>query len=268
MSLCANIVAVKMRWKQTGILRLPECGLHVPQSRPLLAFSGGGIFFFWQLGAVEALREVFDLRCFELCGASAGAFAALFAATGVTPETALETSNRLAAEMQVHRQTCGLVGIWGKMLRVWLDRLLPQNAVSLCDGRLTVVAVSVRPLLAVHYLNDMQTRDELLDATLASAHLPFLLDGSFSAQYKDLLLFDGLKLCEKSIFLRPDVRRPVIVINPVDDPWVAQNKTFIDIRTRSHQEVTEMFHRGKQWVSEQLKSQEILSAFSECAALR
>ena len=34
--------------------------------RPLLAFCGGGIFFFWQVGAVLALQERISLRDCDL----------------------------------------------------------------------------------------------------------------------------------------------------------------------------------------------------------
>ena len=40
--------------------------------RPRIVFPGGGIFFWWQAGAVKALQEFYDLDAYDFAGASAG----------------------------------------------------------------------------------------------------------------------------------------------------------------------------------------------------
>jgi predicted acylesterase/phospholipase RssA len=54
------------------------------ESPPHLVFPGGGIFFYWQAGAVSYLREQgYNLTAVTAAGASAGALTATLAATGV-----------------------------------------------------------------------------------------------------------------------------------------------------------------------------------------
>lgn len=37
----------------------------------------------------------------------------------------------------------GVAGIWGAIIRRWLDDLLPPNAVQLCSGRVRLVVTEV-----------------------------------------------------------------------------------------------------------------------------
>ena len=66
-------------------MRLPPAGL---------VFPGGGIFFWWQAGAVSALSRRLDLAKVPSAGASAGALAATLAACDCDMDTALESALR------------------------------------------------------------------------------------------------------------------------------------------------------------------------------
>ena len=61
-----------------------------------LVFPGGGIFFWWQAGAITSLSKRIDLSTVPCCGASAGS------ATIETPDAPLQ-SCRLAAPLQISR---------------------------------------------------------------------------------------------------------------------------------------------------------------------
>lgn len=56
-------------------------------------------------------------------------------------------------------------------------------AVYLCRGRLKLVVTDVRSL-QLSYIDDFATKEELIDANLASAHIPFFLDGRPFASYR------------------------------------------------------------------------------------
>lgn len=51
------------------------------EDAPTIAFPGGGIYFYWQIGAIHFLKNHYDLSKARLVGASAGALTA--ALTGV-----------------------------------------------------------------------------------------------------------------------------------------------------------------------------------------
>jgi hypothetical protein len=159
---------------------------------PLLSGSGGGIFYFWQLGVVKYLAERYDLTDPRLAflGASAGSLLVVLAACGVPADDALAGAHRLALEHGIFDRPLGVAGIWGAIIRRWLDDLLPPNAVQLCSGRVRLVVTEV-PSFRQVYLDDFQSRDDLLDAALASSHIPFLLDWQPTARAAGKRFIDG-----------------------------------------------------------------------------
>ena len=104
-----------------------------------MSFSGGGIYFFWQLGAVKYLREHYDLTKVPMAGASSGSLVACLSACGVCPDRTFETAYQLSLDYDIWNRKLGLVGIWGSLIREWLDKLLPDNAHELATGRLHVI---------------------------------------------------------------------------------------------------------------------------------
>ena len=96
-----------------------------------LIFPGGGIFFYWQAGAVTFLRENgYDLQSTIMTGASAGALTATLTATGVDFYRAMEMALDLAAGGGVWDRSAGLQGVWGEMIYQWLHDLVPESAVE------------------------------------------------------------------------------------------------------------------------------------------
>lgn len=74
-----------------------------------------------------------------MAGASSGALVACLAACNVDPELVFEEAYKLAIDNDVWNRKFGLLGIWGGLIREWLDRLLPDNAHELCSHRLHVI---------------------------------------------------------------------------------------------------------------------------------
>ena len=93
---------------------------------------------------MKYLSQVYDLSEVQFRGASAGALNSTLAACGVTPDAALATAYELALEYQVFERPLGLVGVWGGLVRAWLDALLPADAHVRCSGRVKVVVTQVR----------------------------------------------------------------------------------------------------------------------------
>lgn len=114
--------------------------VHCAGKPPLfVSFAGGGLYFFWQLGAVKFLREHYDITNVPMAGASSGSLIACLAACGVDPEVTLEAAHALSLKADIWNRKLGVIGIWGKLIRGWLDDLLPDDAHLMVSGRLHVI---------------------------------------------------------------------------------------------------------------------------------
>ena len=52
--------------------------------------------------------------------------------------------DRLAAEYSIWSRPQGLMGVWGGIIRQWLEELLPHNAAELCRCRVSVSVTYLR----------------------------------------------------------------------------------------------------------------------------
>ena len=151
-------------------------------SRPLVCFPGGGTFFWWELGAVSALADEYDLSGMQLSGYSAGAVAAVFGLCGVDPDKAYRIAFILAENAGVFRNPLGLAFTWGKLIDAWLRACLPDDAASSCDGAAAVVLTTFTPWPRVASVSSFADRERLIACLMASTHIPFFMDGHFARQ--------------------------------------------------------------------------------------
>lgn len=165
---------------------------------PLLAFTGGGIFWFWQAGFVSALREL-DLSACSLSGVSAGALTAVLAASGADLEAAVERAHGLSVDAGVYRRG-SLAGIWGPLVERWLSELTPPDLAARCTGRVTLLQLAVWPPWAAGAFSVATFADKqaVLDSALASAHVPLFLDGRFTRPLRGRLCVDGSAMGPRS----------------------------------------------------------------------
>jgi hypothetical protein len=63
----------------------------------------------------------------------------------------------------VFSRPTGLAGVWGTLIRRWLDELLPGDAAELCAGRVRLVATEF-PSMQLRYLEEFDSRGDLIDA--------------------------------------------------------------------------------------------------------
>lgn len=77
----------------------------------------------------------------------------------------------------------GLYGVWGSMIREWLERLLPEDAAQKCSGRVEV-AMTALPSLKQTTASHFTSKEDVLEACLASAYVPFFLDGKLATSYR------------------------------------------------------------------------------------
>jgi len=238
-----------------------------PAHAPGLAFPGGGIFFWWQAGAVTALSRRYRLGEMPCVGASAGALTASLAACDVDMNEALDVAVRLAEERGLWtRGAWGLYGIWGPMVHDWLDELLPPDAADVTRGRLHIVIKRAprleRPWLEPLVVRDFTSKSDLIDANLASAHVPLFLNGRLTAHFRGMRCVDG------SLSLRPSSSRRRVVlphgaslvrIEPREDERMRDKyrKREDFLRLTSRAGVEEMMAWGEAYVDEMARNGEL-----------
>lgn len=220
------------------------------EEQPLVACGGGGVFFFWQLGAAKAVLEVRNLKRRQAltsrietdakegservgigemssgnvrvggqnsdcpavastvadagsgsaagpstsgapadlgraegvvwAGSSAGALCAVLAVCGVCPKDAVKVANSLADSAGVYERPLGLAGVWGSLIREWLDTLLPQDAAERCSSSVSIHITlwrGWRKGVGIERVSHFKDRDALIDSLMASVHIPWFLDG-------------------------------------------------------------------------------------------
>jgi hypothetical protein len=67
----------------------------------------------------------------------------------------------------VYDRPAGLAGIWGSLIRDWLEELLPADAAERCAGRVRLVVTEV-PSLRIRYLENFESKQDLIDANSES----------------------------------------------------------------------------------------------------
>eukprot|EP00775_Hariotina_reticulata_P003710 gene3710-3973_t len=177
--------------------------------------------FFWQLGILEYLQRHYDLSGCTMVGSSAGALLSVLSACNVSAQAALDRAHELCLEYKVFTRPLGLAGVWGAMVRQWLDDLLPDNAAELCSGGHVQVVVTTLPFLTRKVISSFKDRDDLIEVALASAHIPFLLDFQLSALCRGQHCVDGSLLymiTRRCHLLKPQsTAAPLLLFDPLFD---------------------------------------------------
>mmetsp|Transcript_4906 Transcript_4906/g.17791 ORF Transcript_4906/g.17791 Transcript_4906/m.17791 type:complete len:499 (-) Transcript_4906:767-2263(-) len=171
---------------------------------PGIAFPGGGLFFWWQLGAVQFLQEHVDLTEVPMLGASCGALAAALSSYGVPKDAQLELAYRLCVEHQVFERPAGLAGVWGKLIRSWLDELLPDSprAIEQAKGKLHILVLVQKypvPIVGLkrECFSEYHSKEDLIECLMASVHIPYFIDGCFYNKFRGASCVDGSPMLRK-----------------------------------------------------------------------
>ncbi|KAG2491686.1 hypothetical protein HYH03_010054 [Edaphochlamys debaryana] len=186
-----------------------------------IVWPGSGTCFFWQAGVMARLSERYRLASLPAVGSSGGGLVALLGACEVPPGEAVRLAFRLAREAGVYERPWGLAGVWRGLVHRWLSELLPADAAARC-AHVSLVVTQV-PSLQPLKLSGWRCRNDLLTAALASAHIPFLLDGSFATSCRGQAVLDGSFhygwLGRPHSLVPP--QGPSLVFDPRHDPHLA-----------------------------------------------
>lgn len=155
-----------------------------------ISWAGSGLYFFWQLGALKYLAEHFDLTKVPMAGASGGSIAAVLAACQVPADYAIQRAYELSLQHNIWQEPRSFLGAWGGLVEDWLDEMLPENAHELCRGRITVVVTTLPDCRQVG-ISDFKDKRDLIDAVMASSHIPLVLDLRMSKRCRGRPCIDG-----------------------------------------------------------------------------
>jgi hypothetical protein len=84
-------------------------------------------------------------------GASAGALSATLAKTGVNPYDATTLALSMSEDAGIWDRPSGLQGVWGNIIRDWLERLLPADAEERAEDGVRSIALPVSIKFIIHH---------------------------------------------------------------------------------------------------------------------
>jgi len=168
-------------------------------SRITLGLPGAGIFFWWQIGycyGLHATKKVDFLKSRQT-GASAGALASALIGTGTLESKGIiqicEVALELMDSYDAYKTPFGLVGIWGDIIREWLEILLPEDAAEIVEDRVQIVLLNPKELIKSrpHIVTEFSSKQDLISAATCSAHVPLLMDGKITNDFRGEKVVDG-----------------------------------------------------------------------------
>jgi hypothetical protein len=90
---------------------LPSVPRPVPSDPSCCYFSGAGIYFFWQLGCAQYIKETCNYKDMPMIGASAGSITATLLLSGADLKNATVKALEITKNSGVHARKTGLAGV-------------------------------------------------------------------------------------------------------------------------------------------------------------
>ena len=209
----------------------------------VFVLGGAGMLGFWQLGCADVRIPVAARTdpASRFVGASAGAVTAALMACNLEPRTCVAASIAAMRRGRVFERKMGLVGVSGRVMRDFLESILPVDAHQLCTGR---VHIFVQRFPCVDdTVSVFATRAALIDTLVASGYLPFLAGPCPFQCLSGMLTYDGAINLRRVEMLLFGVDKVVYeFINYQDDPSVS-NKAFF--RAHSPEWIWEVYEKGR-----------------------
>lgn len=160
-----------------------------PMQPKAMYFTGAGIYFWWQAGCAKYIQENCDYSEIPMIGASAGSLSATLLLSNVDFNKAAESALRIGSESKVYERKGGLAGIWGTLLSTWLNEIIPDD---LSPDTFKRLQIAVTPYLKSPKLVDgFQSKMDVIDACMASCHVPVFLDGRPTTTFRGEKVLDG-----------------------------------------------------------------------------
>lgn len=211
--------------------------------KPLL-FNGCGVNVFWQLGVVQQMQDVFrDDKHRAYLGISAGSIAAVFHACKVDTARAISLALAISQSFRLHERRFGLIGLFGTLVRCWLVCVLPDSCADMCNGRVHIGVKAARNAFRTSWHSSFSSKQDLIDAIMASCHIPFLIDGRLFATFNGMWCVDGC-LFDPLLATRVIAHHGAQLICPSLDERVSCKWV---LSFQHMQWIWDLFHMGRSW---------------------
>eukprot|EP01031_Cornospumella_fuschlensis_P030008 gene30008-36243_t len=143
-------------------------------------------------GAAQYLQEECShLTKVPLLGASAGSIAASLLLSNASFYDAAKLAIRQTEERDLWNSQLGLAGVWGPMVRDFLNDLIPLN---LTHSELSRINICITPrslIRGTKVVSNFSDKADLVDAVMASVHIPVFMDGRLWSNYQGKKYIDG-----------------------------------------------------------------------------
>lgn len=158
-------------------------------------FSGGGFLLPYYCGMLPTLQGMGLVKpgVTHVAGSSAGSLVAAAVSAGVPAQEVL-------AGLQDSAAYCRKKGVFRQLSVVLgrqLERLLPDDAHERCSGTTHITITRVFPSFQKEVVSHFHSRQDLIEALMASCYIPALTDGSITTSFRGNRVMDGgvLDLC-------------------------------------------------------------------------
>ena len=154
----------------------------------------------------------------KIIGTSAGALSACMLACGCDFRAAAAFAIAQSEEAELFSNPTGLAFKWGPIIREWLEEMLPPSldnrpdgkGLSTCDRQrldcLVITATPMRSLLPFStvpkqfFLQNFSSKTDVIDACMASVHIPLFLDRKLYTKYENNELGRSRRLIDGSFW--------------------------------------------------------------------
>lgn len=158
----------------------------------LIRFGGAGIFFWWQAGAAKYLQQHYYLKATAMLGASAGAISAAMLLSNASFDQGAKIAIQQTLESDLYSKKSGLAGVWGPMVRSFLEELIDESQLTPEDYKRIHIAVTPRLILrGTKIVTEFPDKANLIDAVMSSVHIPLFMDGRLWSRYQGRKYLDG-----------------------------------------------------------------------------
>ena len=171
----------------------------------LIHFNGGGIFFWYQSGCCQYLQEHGFLEHamtedMKIMGTSAGSLSAALLASNADFNQAADYAIFQAKRDRL-LETKKLAFVWGSIVNEWLDEIIPEGTEEEKELNPLIknnLMISVTPLSSLRQckpcqkiLRDFEDKADVINACMASCHIPLFMDKKPSRKYRGERYIDG-----------------------------------------------------------------------------
>ena len=190
----AKVTIICMILMLSQMLFAFELGSHrnsfTPPTQPkALYFSGAGIYFWWQAGCARYIQEHCDYTRMSIIGASAGSISAALLLSNADFPKALEVALEIGKKAGVYERKTGLAGIWGSLLKEWLEEIIPDDVT---EEMFSNLQIAVTPSIKTPKLiSCFKGKADIIEACMASCHVPLFLDGRATTTFRGEKVIDG-----------------------------------------------------------------------------